>query len=182
MIDLQLEDAPLIVKKGMMGDKCASCNQVLVNNNANSSNGSYLINLPANNPSGSNQGGEENNRYKLRTIQDNSYKYGTGSYSRVLSNANPSTLNEDLRLKNNGSRHFINTSVQLPDIANSSSSRKGMGETPMRRKDWSLQRDDKKDNSYGNMINEEFDKRIVKGDNLIKASNKYYNENVEKKK
>ena len=164
----------------MMGDKCASCNQNLVNNNASSSNGSYVINLPNNNASNSNF--DENGRYKLRTIQDNSYKYGTGSYSRVLSNANPNTLNDDLRMRNNASKHYINNSVHLPDINNSgTTNRKIVGETPLRRKDWSLNKEEKKDLSVGNLLNDEFDKRIMKADNLIKASNKIY-DNIEKKK
>jgi hypothetical protein len=181
LIDLQLEDAPLIIKKGILGDKCGSCNQVINNGQQTNSQQSYTINVPSN--SSNLKVNDENSRHRLRKIQDNSYKYGTGSYSRVLSNANPSTLNDELQLKSNQSKHYINTSVHLPDITNSSISyRKGMGDTPnMRRKEWSVNRDENKDLSLGNGLTEELDKTIVKADNLIKASIKYY-DNIEKKK
>ena len=57
-----------------------------------------------------------------------------------------------------------------------------MGETPNhRKKEWSLNNEDNKDLSVGNGLTEEFDKKIVKADQLIKASIKYY-DNIEKKK
>ncbi len=178
---MQLEEAPLIVKKGMLGDKCASCNQILQFNPNNSNTSTYTINVSntqqvSNNP-------EDNGRYKLRTIQDNSYKYGTGSYSRVLSNANPSTLNDDLKLKTNNSKKYINTSVQLPDINNNTAltSRKIISETPIKKKDHSLNREEKKDYSVSSLLSEELEKKVLKPDNLIKASNKYF-DNIDKKK
>ena len=180
LIDLQLEDAPLIVKKGLLGDKCGSCNQLINNGVQNNSQTTYMINLPNNQSNKTVNQSHDDTRYKLRKIQDNSYKYGTGSYSRVLSNANPTTMNEDLHLKNNNSKQYINTSVHLPDINSSGTfTRKVMDEIPNVRK--SLNKDENKDLSLGNGLNEEFDKKIVKADNLIKASIKYY-DNIEKKK
>ena len=107
LIDLQLEDAPLIIKKGILGDKCGSCNQVINNGQQTNSQQSYTINVPSN--SSNLKVNDENSRHRLRKIQDNSYKYGTGSYSRVLSNANPSTLNDELQLKSNQSKHYSKT-------------------------------------------------------------------------
>lgn len=177
LIDLQLEDAPLIVKKGILGDKCGSCNQNLNNSvQGNSLTSGYTSKKK-------NQNNDDNTRHQLRKIQDNSYKYGTGSYSRVLGHVNPNTINEELQLRNSHSKNYINTSVHLPEINNSTISyRKGMGETPNhRKKEWSLNNEDNKDLSVGNGLTEEFDKKIVKADQLIKASIKYY-DNIEKKK
>ena len=182
LIDLQLEDAPLLVKKGILGDKCGSCNQVLNSNQQNNPTPGYMINLPAQSTKQINQNNDENIRYKLRKIQDNSYKYGTGSYSRVLTNSNPALLSEDLNLKTSNGKHFINNSVHLPDINNIGiSSKKMMEETQQRRKEWSQNRDENKDMSIGNRLTDEFDKKIVKADNLTKASQKSY-DNIEKKK
>ncbi len=164
-----------------MGDKCASCNQILQFNPNNSNTSAYTINV-SNSQQPGNNNSDDNGRYKLRTIQDNSYKYGTGSYSRVLSNANPNTLNDDLKLKTNNSKKYINTSVQLPDINNTAlTSRKIISETPIKKKDYSLNREEKKDYSVSSLLSEELEKKVLKPDNLIKASNKYF-DNIDKKK
>lgn len=205
-----MEEAPLIVKKSIMGDKCGSCNQVVLNNTNPSSFGNYHINVPTNNSAtfgvnynnGINVNTEENARYKLRTIQDNSNKYGTGSYSRILTNVNPETLNEELKpaLKN----QMNSTNLQLPGInRNVSIDKKKLNEvTPNRfRNKGNESRNTVSNNltmnnnnsNYNNnnvphthdsdriissIINEELEKKYVNPDNLIKASNKFAEGNV----
>ena len=68
-----------------MGDKCGSCNQVLLNLAYNAISGNYHILVPTSNSvsfveyyngaSNNNMIDENNTIYKLRTIQDNSNKY-----------------------------------------------------------------------------------------------------------
>jgi hypothetical protein len=204
-----MEEAPLIVKKSIMGDKCGSCNQVVLNNTNPSSFGNYHINVPTNNSANfgmnfnngmninMNMNSDENARYKLRTIQDNSNKYGTGSYSRILSNVNPETLNDELKpgLKN----QMNSTNLQLPGINRNGNDKKKLNEvTPTRFRNKgnesrntvsnNLTINNNNNSNYnnaniahthdsdkiiGSIINEELEKKYVNPDNLIKASNKF---------
>ena len=192
-----MEEAPLIVKKSIMGDKCGSCNQVLLNQANNAISGNYHIHVPTSNSVsfGGNYNGvsnnniiEENNtRYKLRTIQDNSNKYGTGSYSRILTNVNAETLNEDLKY---GMKRYMNsTSVHLPGI-----NKNGSENRRFRNNNVNNSRNNNYNNSnnynpnlvvthdsekiMGSIINEELEKKYINPDNLIKASNKFAEGNV----
>ena len=193
-----MEEAPLIVKKTIMGDKCASCNQLVINP-GNSTSSNYHIHLPSHNSMNfgmnhsnnilNNNNMEENitTRYKLRTIQDNSNKYGTGSYSRILSNVNAETLNEDLKP---GNRNQSNNK-QLPDI-NKNEKKKLNDVTPIkfRKLNNTANNNVNVNNSNSNLnnnaiiqegkekmmniiINDELEKAIINPENLIKASNKF---------
>ena len=134
LIDLQMEDAPLILKKGVFGDKCGSCNQYVQDKNNNMSqfnlsqyNASQYMNSPHittmqnSTMYNNNQGGvtssinfnstshPKNSEIKqLRSIQDSSNKFNTGSYSRILNHANDDNVKEDLKpqihLRNSGSQ------------------------------------------------------------------------------
>jgi len=210
LIDLQMEEAPLIVKKSIMGDKCGSCNQVLLNQANSSIAGNYHIHVPQSNSVnfGMNYNGVSNNnnmidennntRYKLRTIQDNSNKYGTGSYSRILTNINAETLNDDLKP---GMKNYMNsTSVHLPGInKNTNDKRKLNDVTPPRirnkvnnsRNNQNMTNNNSTNYNNTNLvvthdsekimssvINEELEKKYINPENLIKASNKFVEGNA----
>lgn len=101
MIDIQTDEAPLILKKSNFTDKhnkCASCNQFKFNE---SSPKEVLRDLS-----------NSNSRIKLNQIQDISQKLGFGSYSKLLNYCQPETLNSEL--KDPKGKHSHNTS--LPNI------------------------------------------------------------------
>ena len=147
LIDLQMDDAPLITKKTVAGEKCASCNQVKNNNNTggmntfNNTNGfngfnplntnsyfnkdNYLANNNANNNPSNNIDDFANRthgqgKFKVRNIQDNSNKFGTGSYSRYLNNVD--NMNEELNTANANANANTNSAIKyasklLPGIS-----------------------------------------------------------------
>ena len=117
LIDLQMEEAPLIVKKpfnpntGNINEreKCASCNQMIYYNtnsvimeeqhchtHSYGNNNSYNSNNFNSNPNST--------KFKFKNVQENCYKFGAGSYSRYLNSIDNA---EDLRAVK---------SLQLPDI------------------------------------------------------------------
>jgi len=101
-----MEDAPLIYKKGMYGDKCGSCNQIIAQELNYKPNGpmiaspinliynqnNQIINTPNNNNYSTFKKSNEPN--KIRNIQDVSSKLNGVSYSRILTNTE--NLQEDL--------------------------------------------------------------------------------------
>ena len=113
LIDLQMEEAPLItVKKGAQADKCGSCNQIYPQN-ASITQGSFNQNIGQKLLSCAS---EDNSRFKLRAIQDISNKFGTGSYSRILNNINTETLNDELK----ANFKMVSNSLQLPHLRHKS--------------------------------------------------------------
>lgn len=176
LIDLQMEEAPLIVKKSILGDKCVSCNQILNNNSVTTQTPPYQVNVP--------QSGDE--RYKLRSIQDNSNKYNSGSYSRILSFANPETLPNELRNsfaknfggKENPMNNTTTTGVNsiLPDIK-----RKSAMNSPRRKVGSSLSKiDESTEHKYTAILNDELEKKVVNPHSILSVTNKIY-ESLEKK-
>jgi len=109
-----MEEAPLIVRQSLNNnndhnENCASCGQPLYdkhdkntinpnhknynNNNSNYRSNSVSLNfIPQN---------TDNNKYNLKHLHDQCIKYGTGSYSRILSNSNTDTLKEEFTQLNN---------------------------------------------------------------------------------
>jgi len=195
LIDLQMEEAPLIVKKPLGAqarEKCASCNQVVLNSIINEE-GFYESDI-ANGTSyyGSGQNSKQHNmtvmpqKFKFKGVQESCYKFGAGSYSRFLSSID--NVNDDLR---------YNKSVQLPEIINSNKANNTRkipvggpnagsvntinnhvnNETKLKNKIL----EEFTDKAFSSMINEELEKKIINPDNLIKTANKLY-ETVEKEK
>ncbi len=195
LIDLQMEEAPLIVKKPLGAqarEKCASCNQVVLNSIINEE-GFYESDI-ANGTSyyGSGQNSKQHNmtvmpqKFKFKGVQESCYKFGAGSYSRFLSSID--NVNDDLR---------YNKSVQLPEIINSNKANNTRkipvggpnagsvntinnhvnNETKLKNKIL----EEFTDKAFSSMINEEQEKKIINPDNLIKTANKLY-ETVEKEK
>ncbi len=176
LIDLQMEEAPLIVKKpfgGGGGEKCASCNQLVINN--------QVINEENLNGEGYNNNNNKNihnmtiipSKFKFKNVQESCYKYGAGSYSRYLSSIdNPA---DDLR---------YNKSLQLPEIISNKTTKKfhhvignAFNETKLKNKIL----EEYTEKNLNAMLNEELEKKIVNPENLIKTANKLY-ETVEKEK
>ena len=165
-----MEEAPLIVRKGILGDKCGSCNQSLLNNSDSIQLSNYQINVPGH--------PEENSRYKLRAIQDSSNKYKSGSYSRVLTYYNPETL--PMELKTSYSKNFSSmTNNILPEIKKKSTvvttpKRKGAGALSLSKID------EMNEQKYNSLINEELEKKHINPNVLLNAGNRIYETIVRK--
>lgn len=114
LIDLQLEEAPLILKKGGMGlDKCGSCNQILQKDSNNSYN-NFISN--SNHMKSTSPDPNLLSKFQLKNIQDTSAKLGFASYSRFISHLDSE---EDLNsiTKQKLTYNSINSnSINLPDI------------------------------------------------------------------
>ena len=185
LIDLQMEDAPLILKKSVLGDKCGSCNQYIQDKTNNisqlnisqynvsqymSSPNATSINHP--NATSINQGFNSiyaNNTRRmdnsqeikqLRNIQDNSNKFNSGSYSRILLHADNENVKEDLKptpiLRQSGSSKVI------PKIQPVSSKNFN------RFNEANIQKDD------ASPYKGELEKTSVNGNNLVRKVNKEY--------
>lgn len=160
LIDLQMEEAPLIIKKTAHGEKCASCNQ-FIHSSAHNSHSHHHNNHDQNettNPT--------NTKYKLKTIHDSSFKYGTGSYSRHL--ANSDHIQEEIKMRASG----IN--IQLPEIKEKPKKVNIIKPSALYKSDEFI------DKQLVNGVNEELEKRVVNSDNLLRTANKAF-ENLEKK-
>lgn len=221
LIDLQMEDTPLIVKKSNngYGEKCASCNQAKIfgNNNNNfhpmntiTNSSSHKESCNFNNVKNITFNNEEDffaksyalktqgNKFKMRNIQDNSNKFGTGSYSRYLNNVD--NINEELN-------SFEKFNSKLPEISLGNSQRKSSLLSPSNTNTkgntntYSNGVNNTYSNSntignkfsskifnvdfyaekeYNNMINEELEKKILNPEILLKKANKI-NDNAEKR-
>jgi len=172
-----MEDAPLILKKSVLGDKCGSCNQYIQDktNNINQLNISqYNVSQYMNSPNATsiNQGFNsiyannsrrmENSQEikQLRNIQDNSNKFNSGSYSRILLHADNENVKEDLKptptLRQSGS-----TKV-LPNIQPVSSRNSN------KFNDASIHKDD------ASPYKGELEKTSINGNNLVRKVDKEY--------
>jgi len=179
LIDLQMEEAPLLVKKPFgvqTRDKCASCNQIVLNSiiNEEGFNEGDCANI---------SGYHKHNttvmpqKFRFKNVQESCYKFGAGSYSRYLGSID--NVNDELRINNK--------SVNLPEI-NSNKNRKivnnggniyGGNINEPKFKNKILEEFTEK--TFNSMINGELEKKIINPDNLIKTVNKVY-ESVEKEK
>ena len=165
LIDLQMEEAPMIVKKSYncgIGnnpnekEKCLSCNQIICNSS-----------ITKEEPQ-SNNVTQSQAKFKFKNVQENCFKYGAGSYSRYLNSIDNA---EDLKFKN----------IQLPDITVNRTSRKFNSNIPHETKFKNKFLEEASDKNYGLMINEELEKKLLNPDLLIKTANKAF-ENSEKEK
>lgn len=156
-----MEEAPLIMKKSIMGEKCGSCNQSLLDNSDSKHSTHYNLNYPVKS--------DDNTRYKLRAIQDSSNKYKSGSYSRILSYSNPDTL--PVELKTSYNKNFnIPTNNNLPDIK-----KKSTVTSPKRKVGASLNKiDEINEQKYNSLIDDELEKKHINPNVLINASNKIF--------
>lgn len=167
LIDLQMEEAPLLVKKSMGGggEKCASCNQVVlnssiineeINENPNNKNISMTV-LPQ--------------KFKFKNVQESFYKFGAGSYSRYLSCIDNNFI-DDLK---------SNKNVHLPEINSNRTSRKFNNIIGSEIKTKNKYLEEFTEKNYNSMINEELEKKVINPENLIKTANKLF-ESVESQK
>jgi hypothetical protein len=210
LIDLQMDDQPLIIKKTNAGEKCASCNQYKIYNNM--SNNTNNFNPMKTNSFFNKENLNKNNinicedddyfatktqgKFKFRQIQDNSNKYGCGSYSRFLNNVE--NINEELSsiekfnsklpeislniLGKNSNKKSLTLAINSPNNTNSYSNIIANTNCNVNNKNSSskIKLDGCAEKEFNDMMNEEFEKKILNADVLLKKANKI-NENAEKR-
>lgn len=182
LIDLQLEDAPLIVKKTSLGDKCGSCNQLIIKENPNfnspifSNTKDFSVqftkpNLELTPLSPDIQG----NKLQLKNIQDFSNRLGFGSYSRMLLNLNSDS--EDLHKNKSSNSILPEIPIRLvgSNYNNRNTSNKLSERSPVNNRSIDIT-----SLKLNNLVFSELDhKKRIKGEDLIKAVDKidkYQNE------
>ena len=187
LIDLQLDDAPLLVKKSQGSDKCASCNQhipLISSNNIINHHNHLTNNCSALSNSDRNE--------KLANSTNITKKFQTNSFFD----------NEDGRIagKNIHKANESMNSFHLPELSHSGSksnfkfkksihqkeiqeknvnklkknnSNLNMSQPPMNYDEFSEKR-------LNNMISSELEKKIINPGDIMKATKKIY-ENIDKK-
>lgn len=165
LIDLQMEEAPLIVKKSVGGEKCASCNQYLPHSHNHHDQGNHY---------------EHKNLYKT-TSKFHATGYRPGESNKVSSGNmininNPiNEVSEDERGNNinNSKKAFqlpdINLNKSNPDLA---SKKKVAGKYAA--KDTSNINSDNEMKNLNALINEDLEKKYLGPNDLIKTANKVY--------
>ncbi len=182
IIDLQLDDAPLIMKKSALGDKCGSCNQIIVE-------GSPVQNSIM-------KYNEIADRYKLKNIHEIATKFGMGSYSKILNNIQTETLLDDLAISNIQNSASSNSKFKKQLILNMNNDSSLMVNLPdiyykteknnnnhfySNPKTHDANTSVSVDRKLNSLINGELEKKHLKGESLIKSVDKLH-ELVEPKK
>jgi DNA repair exonuclease SbcCD ATPase subunit len=160
LIDLQMEEAPLIVKKSMAGEKCASCNQFLAgpHNHHDSGSNNHHDNKPHHFKAGS----------KYSTVyRATESKYHTNPINETLEeNWKKNQLPE---INTNKSNDLSSTHYKKK-MSNSNTT--GLKFHPSQSAH--LKYDDPYDRSATMMINEELEKKYVNANEIMKSVNKAY--------
>jgi len=213
LIDLQMEEMPLITKQSVNGKKCASCNQFMQDPKLGVSTYQTFYNNTSTQNHAHNDEEFRNfstqTKFKFRNIQDNSNKYGTGSYSRFLNNVD--NVGEEIYAINNikTNKNITFANGFLPEIGNNFNSAKILNKKNQNLYNNSLNSmsstilnsngnlntntnnnssgninkiriDDLAEKQLNSLINEELEKKIINPENLIKNANKVF-DNVEKR-
>jgi len=173
------------MKKGILGDKCGSCNQYIMdkennlysnkhtnnNNNNNVNTNQNIFQTPINYNSIKNNKSSEFNQ--LRNIQDSSNKYGSGSYSRILNNVGTVNVMEELRpMRTPTVRQHININTNLPTLSK--------GEIPKSVSKVINSKNDKTDKIDNNILSESslikdvMENKMLNGNQLIMKANKEF--------
>lgn len=184
LIDLQLDDAPLLVKKSIQADKCGSCNQFI--------------------PVSQNQ---VNNMFQSQVLFGNE-KQQTKSKTKTRN------FNTSVRLNSEGEERVMKTSTNmqnlqsyssvlynLPEIKDRGDKSKSIIQTDGRinsqeskpiikihkasegiKSRETLKYNEFAERQLSNILNEELDKPFVNPSDLMRATNKMYEKNFEKKK
>lgn len=173
IIDLQLDEAPLIVKKGALKDKCVSCNQNLPDND-----GPLMSSI--------NKYNEIADRYKLKNIQEITNKLGMGSFSRILGNCQPDTIIDDLSMgvmplttkyvykKPMQTDSNQNPNINLPDISPLKTNNDKLFPSKNEILNTVNGPVSEKKMIMNNIIHGELEKKALRGENLIKSVDKLY--------
>ena len=193
-----MEDTPLIVRQSLNNEKCASCGHFLEKNfNPHNRSNSVSQQTQTNN--------QENIKYNLKHLHDQCVKYGTGSYSRILSNYNAETLKDEfqqLNCKTEGrdkeikkiptdSSNFKTIPTDLrnfktinTNISYNFNNSKIFNKEPAKKKFDVASRNGfvDEDSRLNTMIDSELQNLSLRGENLVKLTNRYYKDNKEKKK
>ena len=169
LIDIHLDDVPLIVKESLNSDKCASCGQPLhVNPKGNQGHNRSLSSVNE----------EAENKYNLKNLHDNCIKYGTGSYSRILSNSDK-IKEEFIKLNKSvqkDQKEITNKSMSdaknLPDIKDIKTVFNKDNKKNIKLK--FLNEDLENEKRLNTEIDTELSKKFVKAEALLKSTNKFY--------
>jgi hypothetical protein len=174
LIDLQLEEAPLIIKQGMKGEKCASCNQ-----NINHQHGEMF--------------GDKfstTNTIKKMVYNEKSKREENPLMKSASSMVNMNYNPEMNTIINNNSNNLstINSKITVTDrklktfsMDKTSTFKKGRNFNKTVSSSLTMRANENEpDKIYNNIINEELGKLVVKPENIMRASNKVY-ENLDKK-
>jgi len=162
LIDLQMEDAPLIVKKSGAGsDKCASCNQNLP---INFMNHTHCI-TEINNPINVKKNGKNKMGHSVEKMTNTEMK-----------NVNSSGFFNNLPDINNVEKRFNRTNVNSPKNKKSKAKIQSTFNESFRKFDEYAER------QLNSVIKDELDKNFVNPEKLIKASKKVYDTIIDKKK
>ncbi len=169
LIDLQLEDTPLMIKKGPGGDKCGSCNQHIQKEMPYSG----LLNSPTQNLRLVSENGSSldnpANKFQLKNIHDYSNRLGFGSYSRIIS-SNNSEIEELAKINFNNFNVNSNSSSQ-----NNGSSNSKLPDIQIRKSSNYNNRSNQKD-KLSDMIYSELDgKKRIKAEDLMRVVDKFQN-------
>lgn len=155
LVDLQLEDIPLISKKGPGGDKCVSCNQIIQTNptqhGQHNHNQIYQNQVVTNSNTDITMSPANNNRFQMKNIQDYSNRLGFGSYSRIL-NAMTTEPEEKSIIPN------------IPELV-----RKAPSSNHNNRKNVNISSENPNHIKFSNLIFTEPDKRKNKKDDIRKS-------------
>lgn len=176
LIDLQLEEAPLIVKKNQKGDKCGSCNQFipsmtsgnlvaqLNHQKQNDEKPNMISTINSSSIEAFKKGAVKNNRNRNKEgIQEKMLKSSTsGFFPKVLPDISNNTVNITSYTTNKQNRNSKENSTPLKKVSVNSQA------TQVKYLDEFSER------KLNNMINEELEKEIVRPDMLLRVGNKVY--------
>ena len=190
LIDLQLDDAPLLVKKSAQADKCGSCNQIVLNvpnphsNSILSQNNNigYENAFPTSNKVKSKTRNQTNSIATNTEGDDKTLRTSSNAFNlRTYSNMNPTALPE-IRVKNETKKSsFTNNRNQTVE---NKTNRDHTYINSTKNKDNSkenLKLTEIAERQMSTMINEELEKQFINPEALLRETNRIF-ENIEKKK
>jgi len=190
LIDIQVDEAPLIIKKGIQGERCASCSQQIPVPNSNGN--PNTANLPFQNEAGG-------KLIQSSSVHNFNYKKNQKDIKAPLAETiEENIISSKLSKKSNASQ----MNFHLPDISKSSvikkTNRKSYEEqlnssgknTPNinqksvnfnnTQNNFSTVIDEISEKQLNNMMSSEHEKKIVNPDGLMRATKRMY-DNIDKK-
>lgn len=191
LIDIQVDEAPLIMKKGLQGERCASCSQQIPN--ANCVNNSSNINISLHNESVNGKliqsSSVHNFKYKKNqkdskapladTIEENIISSKLSKRSNVThSNFHLPNINKSSILKKNIKKTCednINSSGKNTPRINQKSVNFNNSQN-----NFGIVQEDNSEKQINNIINSELDKKAINHDNIMRSTKRVY-DNIEKK-
>ncbi len=175
-MEIHTDDAPLIVKQNFTSYKCASCSQSIENfNSHNRSNSQSLTNE------------NFNKTYNLKSLHDHYNKFG-GSYSKILANSNADTLKDEFTQINANNRMHTETDMkrtnttfdkvtfpQVKTVFNKNNTNIAANKLKVKSVNKENLIEDSNDERLKTVVDSELKHSTLKGENLLKITNKYFN-------